>query len=141
MPSATSGSVTTNNSARAVIDAGAADVVVTSTFTLGADNTGLVLRESDSSNYLRFVLTRTSWLLQKTMAGATTTVATAKSTFAVGASHTLSATLVGANVTLSVDGAIVGSVDVAFNESATRHGILSSGSGVRSWENFSVRQP
>jgi hypothetical protein len=135
------GSAASSNSARAVIDAGVADAVVSSTINLGTDNTGLILRSSDSSNYLRFILNCTGWVLQQTAAGATTTLAKGAGTFAKGQNHALTATLCGTSVTLAVDGTDVGACAVPFNQTATSFGLLSSSAGTRSWDSFTVTQP
>lgn len=134
-------SVTTNTSGYATIDCSAADAEVSGTFSVISTYTGLVLRATDASNYLRFTLSGTGWMLQKTVAGKTSTLANGKMPVATGADHALTAVLSGPTITLSVDGAVVGSVDVPFNQHGTRHGLLSSGSGVRYWRDFAVREP
>jgi hypothetical protein len=133
------GTVVTNNTARAVIDALGADVEVESTLNLGADGTGLILRSSNRSNYLRFTLTRTIWLFQRTVAGVTTTVASGRSTYPLKANYSLKATLSGPSIVLSIDGVVVRTFTESFNQTATRHGLLCSNTGVRSWDSFIVR--
>lgn len=134
------GSVNTNISSRAVIDAGAADVEVNTTLFLGPNSTGVILRASDGANYLRFTLSTTGWVLQQTAAGVTKNLLSGRGTYVANTDHVLGAQLAGPTVALSVDGVQVGVVDVSFNETATRYGLLSSGSGVRSWRSFEVRQ-
>ena len=131
--------VAATNSARATIDAGTADAVVTGTIDLGTDNTGLILRSSDASNYLRFVLSAGGWSLQQTAAGATTTLAHGAGAYTRLQAHTLEAALSGATIALTIDGVAVGTSSISFNIGATRFGLLSSGSGPRHWESFVVR--
>jgi hypothetical protein len=133
------GTVTTNNTARAVIESLGADVEVESAMNLGADGTGLILRSSNRTNYLRFTLTRTIWLFQRTVAGVTTTVASGRSTYPLKANYSLKATLSGPSIVLSIDGVVVRTFTESFNQTATRHGLLCSNTGVRSWDSFIVR--
>lgn len=130
----------TNNSGRATIDAAAADVEVSTTVTFAINAAGLVLRETDGSNYLRFVITPTSWLLQKTAGGGTATLLKGNAVFATGQPHTLVATLSGNAIALAVDGTTLGAATVEFNQTATRHGLLASGSGDRSWLSFAIKR-
>lgn len=132
------GHATTIISSRATIDAGTADGEVATTLMLAANPTGLILRATNSLNYLRFVLTTTGWSLQKTAAGSTTNLLTGKGDYTRGSDYTLSATLLGASVVLGIEGTTVGAVEVPFNQTATRHGILSSNSGTRMWDAFVV---
>ncbi|HYP17989.1 MAG TPA: hypothetical protein VEQ65_12325 [Opitutus sp.] len=133
------GTVTANTSARASINAGQADAEVRGAMRIGPNWTGLMLRGSDSSNYLRFMISGTGWILQKTAAGSTTTIASGKGVYALDVEHTLVAVLSGSSIRLRIDGTDVGSAQVAFNQAATRHGLFSNGSGVRQWSSFEVR--
>jgi hypothetical protein len=134
------GRATTIISSRATIDAGSADGEVTTTLMLAANPTGLILRATDSLNYLRFVLTTTGWSLQRTAEGSTTNLLTGKGAYVKGSDYTLSATLLGASVVLGIEGTTVGALEVPFNQTATRHGILSSNSGTRKWDTFVVSE-
>ncbi len=134
----TTGETTTVISSRAVIETGVADAQVAATVRTGSNPTGLILRSSSSSNYLRFVISSKDWALQKTAGGSTSTLTSGKQAFAMGVDHLLVATLNGTTITLTIDGAVVKTIDVAFNESATRHGLLSNGSGERFWDIFQV---
>jgi hypothetical protein len=134
------GSVSTNISSRAIIDAGEADVEVNTTLFLGPNSTGVILRSSDGANYLRFTLSTTGWMLQQTSAGVTTNLLSGRGAYTANADHTLAAQLCGPTVTLNVDDVQVGVAQVPFNATATRHGLLSSGSGVRSWRSFDIRK-
>lgn len=133
------GTATANISTRAVIETFASDVEVTTLVKIGSNLTGLVLRSSDGSNYLRFLINSTSWTLQKTEARSTKTIASGKATFATNVEHKLVAKLVGSSVSISIDDVVVATVDVPFNHTATRHGLLTNGSGVRHWNSFTVR--
>ncbi|HTO03916.1 MAG TPA: hypothetical protein VL069_09455, partial [Opitutus sp.] len=134
------GAVTANNTARAVIETGGADVEIVSTFNLGADGTGVIFRSSDKSNYLRFSLTRSIWYFQRTVAGVTTTVATGKATYPLKENYTLKVTLSGPTVVFSLNGVVERTITESFNQTATKHGLLCSNSGVRTWDSFSVRK-
>jgi hypothetical protein len=134
------GAVGTNNTARAVVETAGADVEVESTLKLGADGTGIILRSLNRSNYLRFSLTRTIWLFQKTVEGVTTTVASGRSTYPLNTNYTLKASMSGPSIVLSIDGVVVRSLSEPFNETATRHGVLCSNTGARTWDTFLVRR-
>lgn len=138
---ATDGAATTKISSRATIEAGAADVQVSTYFRPGANTTGLILRASDSKNYLRFVITANGWSLQQTVGGSTKSLLSGQMPFVLAEHHTLSAMLLGPSIVLTIDGTTVGAAEVTFNQGATRHGLLSSNSGLRRWENFTVRGP
>lgn len=133
-------SVTTNTSAHATIDCSSADAVVSTTVSIGSNNTGLLLRATNSSNYLRFMISSTRWMLQKTVAGKTTSVASGSRAHATSADHTLTARLDGTSITLAVDGVVLGTFEVDFNRTATRHGVMANGSGVRFWRDFSAAE-
>src|SRR5690606_4546427 len=100
------GVVTTNNTARAVIETGGADVEIVSNFNLGADGTGVIFRSSNKSNYLRFSLTRSIWYVQRTVAGVTTTVATGKASYPLKQNYTLKVTLTGPTVVFTLNGVV-----------------------------------
>jgi|GEM_PF-2265141 len=131
-------SVTTNTSAHATIDCSAADAVVSTVVAIGSNNTGLLLRASNSSNYLRFMISSTRWMLQKTAGGTTSSIASGKVDYDTTTDHTLSARLSGSSITLTVDGVELGTFEVDFNRDATRHGVIANGSGVRYWREFSA---
>jgi hypothetical protein len=134
------GVVTTNRTARAVVETSGADVEVVVALNLGANDTGLILRSSNKSNYLRFVLTSTGWRFQKTVAGVITTVASGKAALPLKADYTLKVTLQGPTIILMIDGVILRTVTEPFNQTATKFGVLCSNTGVRSWNSFSVRK-
>ncbi|HTO05194.1 MAG TPA: hypothetical protein VL069_15900, partial [Opitutus sp.] len=136
--SVANGAASTNNSLRAIVDSGAADCSVESPIVFGAADTGLLLRASDSSNYLRLTLAPSNLRFQKTQAGATTTLGTKNFTFVIGRTYRVKADLVGSSVKISVDGTVLGTFNTSFNQTATRHGLLTSNSGVRQWERFTV---
>lgn len=133
------GTATTNTSGRATIESFAANVQAIATLRTGTNPTGLVLRASDKSNYLRFMISATNWTLQKTEAGTTTTIGSGKRTFATSEPHTISAVMVGSTIELSADGVALGTFEVSFNRTATKHGLLSNGSGTREWDSFELR--
>ena len=135
---AATGGVNATNSARAVIDAGEADVDVDAQIAFGSNGAGLILRSSDKSNYLRLTLTGTGWFFQKTADGLTTTLARGSAVYALNTAHTVKVTMNGPAILMSVDGRAAGSLTEAFNATATRHGLLCSNTGLRTWSSFSV---
>ena len=134
------GTAKATNTARATIDAGQADVEVETMIDLQTGSTGIILRSVDRSNFLRLAVFSTGWELHKTIAGVTSLVGKGKMPIALKARHTLKATLSGPLIAISLDGATVGSVSETFSQSATRFGIVCSGSGSRSWESFVIRK-
>lgn len=132
------GVVSTNNTLRAIIDSGVADCSVETPIVFGATDTGLILRANNSSNYLRITLAPSNVRFQKTQSGATTTLGTKNFSFVIGRTYLVRADLAGSSVKISVDGTELGTFSTSFNQTATRHGLLTSNSGVRSWERFTV---
>jgi hypothetical protein len=137
---ADAGVVTTNNTARAVIESTACDIELESLVNLGADGTGLIFRSTDRSNYLRFTLTSTAWLFQRTVGGVTTTVTSGRAAHPLKSNYALRVAMSGPNINLSINGEIVRTVTENFNLTATRHGVLTSNSGTRTWDSFSIRK-
>jgi hypothetical protein len=135
-----SSSATANNTARATIDAGVSDVEVRTTLDLRTGGTGLVLRSSDRSNYLRLIVLSTGWQIHKTVAGVMTTVAKGSLSIPLKVKHTLGATLSGPVIVVTIDGTVVASVSESFNQGGTRFGLVCSGTGFRAWESFVVRK-
>ena len=136
--SVTNGAASTNATLRAVINSGAADCVVETPIYFGATDTGVLLRCSDGSNYLRISISTSTLRLQKTAAGTTTTVGSKSATFVLGQAYQLRAVLSGSTITISVDGVAMGTFTTTFNQTATRHGLLASNSGTRKWDRFTV---
>jgi Periplasmic protein TonB, links inner and outer membranes len=137
---AANASVTTNTSGYATIECGTADGEVSTTVAIGSNNTGLLLRSTNSSNYLRFMISSTRWMLQKTSNGSTSSIASGAVAYSTSVDHTLVARLSGSSITLVVDGVTLGTFEVEFNRDATRHGLIANGSGVRYWRDFAVRE-
>jgi hypothetical protein len=79
-------------------------------------------------------------LFQKTEAGKTTTLSSKSITFVLGRTYQVRAELSGATATVAIDGVEVGSFTTSFNQTATRHGLLCSNTGLRKWERFAVSQ-
>jgi hypothetical protein len=134
------GHVTTNETSRAVIETLGADVEAVVGLNLGSNDTGVILRASDSQNFLRFSLTSTGWFFQKTAGGATTTVSRGTAVLPLKTDYSVKVTLQGPTITLMIDGVLVKTVTESFNQTATRHGIVSSNTGARSWNSFTVRK-
>ena len=132
------GLLSTSNTLRAAVDAGIADGVVEVPIVFGAIDTGVILRCKDSSNYLRITLSKSTLLFQKTEAGATKTLGSTSIPLVLGRTYVVRAELSGATVSISIDGMTVATHTTTFNQTATRHGVLSSNSGVRKWERFTV---
>jgi hypothetical protein len=133
-----SGVASANISLRSVIDAGAADATIDSAINLSTTETGLILRSRDSANYLRLVLTSTGVRLQKTEAGVTATIASVSRSQPLGQSYTLHVVLGGPAISVTINGVAAAAFSTSFNQTMTRHGLLASGSGVRSWDYFKV---
>jgi hypothetical protein len=138
--SVANGLASANISIRATIQTGAADCTIDCPITLTTAGTGLILRSSDSANYLRLSLTSTAVQLLRTAAGSTTTLASASRNLPLGQVYTLRVTLSGATITVAINGATAATFTTSFNQTATRHGLLANGSGVRSWASFLVTQ-
>ena len=132
------GVVSTNGTLRAVIDAGIADGVVETTINFITADTGILVRNSDGSNYLRIVLFGNSLQLKKTEAAATTTLASKSATFVLGRTYKMRAVLSGPTITVSIDGTVMATFTTSFNLQATRFGLLTSNTGVRQWDRFTV---
>ena len=136
----TTGNLATTNTARASIETMGADVEITGVLNLGAEGTGLILRSVDRANFLRFTLFSNGWAFQRTVAGVTTTVAKGRASYPLKANYTMRALLSGPSVILTIDGVTVRTITEYFNEGATRHGLLCSNTGLRTWDSFSVRK-
>ena len=132
------GLASTNTSFRGVIESGLSDGAVESAVVLTTSCTGVILRCSDSSNYLRLQLTTTALQLQQTAAGKTTTLASIPRAFPLGGTYVLRAVLAGSTIAISVDGVDLGTFTAAFNQTATRHGLLAVNSGWHRWDSFTV---
>lgn len=131
---------TANTLSIAAIDAGASNVRIACTVTRTTQVAGVAFRISDSSNYWTVNLSGASTTLVKTVAGATTTVATYGSAFS-GASDVV-VTANGANIGVSVNGELILSASDAFNQTATRHGIFRQQTLNNSrHDNLSIKQP
>lgn len=135
------GTAAANTSLRAVIETGESDAIIESSIVLNANETGLLLRCSDSSNYLRISLSTTAIRLLKTQAGSTTTLAAKPSNLVLGRTYALQALLKGSSIEILVDDVSMLSASTGFNQTATRHGILANNSGTRKWERFTVTRP
>lgn len=105
----------------AAIDAGASNVRISCTVTRTTQVAGVAFRITDASNYWTVNLSGSNTTLVKTVAGATTTVATYASAFS-GASDVV-VTAIDSNIAVSVNGVAVLSGSDSFNQTATRHGI------------------
>lgn len=134
------GKVSATNSARAVIETASADGVVQATLTLCTNGAGVILRSSDRLNFLRLTLSRSGWFFQRTSQGETKTIAQGAASYAFDQKHQVRVSLSAAHVSIEIDGAVVGTFEEGFNQTATRHGLVCSNTGYRAWENFSVRR-
>lgn len=133
-----SGVASAKISLRCVIESGVADGSIDSAINLSTTDTGLILRSRDSANYLRLILTSTAVRLQKTEAGVTSTVASVARSQPLGQTYTVRVTLSGPAIGVAINGATAANFSTSFNQTSTRHGVLSGGSGVRSWDYFKV---
>ena len=124
-----------------MLETGASDVSIETSLYLGANDTGLLLRCSNSSNYLRISLSSTTIRLYKTQNGSTALIGTAPVLLPLGQTYGLRAIASGSSITLFLDGRNVASFSTSFNQSATRHGLYANNRGVRRWERFVVSLP
>jgi len=138
--SVANGVATATTTLRAVIDAGAANCTVEAPVTLTTADTGLLLRCSSSQNYLRVVICTGSLQLKQTAAGVSKTLGTKSVAFVLGQTYQLRAVLTDATISISVNGVQLATFNTPFNQTATRHGLICSNTGVRSWERFTVTQ-
>jgi len=138
--SVSSGFAVTTNTVRAVVDVGAADGSLDSTVELDSGASGLILRCSDSSNYLRATLTSGALTIGKTEAGVTSNMLVVTHSFALGQTYRVHVTLSGSSVAVAVDDIALASVTSAFNQTATRFGLLASNTGTRRWDRFCFTQ-
>ncbi len=128
----------TNASFRGTIETGAADCVIETSIVLSTAATGVIVRSTDSSNYLRLVLNTSSVQLVRTAKGSNSTLATVAHPLALGRTYALRIVLSGSSIGLSIDGTPVANFTTTFNQEGTRHGLLAINSGVRRWERFTV---
>jgi hypothetical protein len=134
--SITSGHAVATGSARAAIDVGSSDGMLETDVSLTSGGMGLVVRGSDSANYLRVTLFSTSVTLAKTQAGSTTTLSTGKTTFAFGQTYHVKVVLSGSSISIFIDGTQVIAGTCTFNQTATQAGVFASNSGTRTWDAF-----
>lgn len=126
--------------AAAVVDAGVADCTVRVTIPTAAGAVcGLTFRLTDASNYWRVVRSGVSnVVLQKTVAGARTTVATATATIADGA--VLEVRGAGSAISVTLGGVLLTALSVsdAFNATATKHGLHCNNNATTRFDGFRV---
>ena len=132
------GEASTNTSFRGVIETGASDCTIETPIVFSTAATGIILRSTDGSNYLRLLLNKSSLQLMRTAAGKNTTLATVSKSFALGRTYVLRTVLAGSTISVSIDGTPVATFTTTFNQTGTRHGLLAINSGVRKWERFTV---
>jgi hypothetical protein len=137
----TNGTATANTTFRAVIETGAADAIIETSIAFTTSETGLILRCSDSANYLRLSPSSTALRLLKTQGGTTTGLASKSANFVLGRTYALRVVLSGSTAEIFVDSAPFATFSTVFNQTATRHGIIATNSGVRKWERFTVTRP
>jgi hypothetical protein len=131
----------TNSTLRAALETGAADVCIETSVYLGTNDTGLLLRCSNSSNYLRISLSSTSLRLYKTQNGSTSLIGSAPVSLPLGCTYELRAIASGSSVSLFLDGRNIATFSTSFNLGATRHGLYANNRGVRRWERFVASLP
>lgn len=134
--SITSGQALATSTVRAAVNVGASDGVLETDVSFTAGGMGVLLRGSDSSNYLRVTLLSTSVNIAKTQGGTTTTLCSAKAALVFGRTYHLKVVLAGSMITVYIDDARVLSGTSAFNQTATQAGVFASNSGQRTWAHF-----
>lgn len=135
------GVATTTASLRAVMDAGVTDGEVSVVFGLTNYNTGLLLRWTDTKNYLRFILVEGGWQLGSMVNGGYRLLASGTSSAARCSTVTLGAALKGEDITLLIDGEVVTTHSTSYNLAGTRFGLYAQNGGDRSFESFSFQCP
>ena len=119
-----------------------ADVAVTVPASIDANEQGVVLRWADSSNYLFAVLTTTAVRLRKREGGVASTVASAVVSGANG--DTIRAHAVGDQVSVfhtpsgGAESEVIAAQTVTLNQTATVHGIYSTGTTAHKLDDFAV---
>lgn len=131
---------------RAVIDAGTPDATASATVTLGStsDNAGLAFRATDPNDFLFFRISGGGWTLgyvtTTPVSSKATTIATGAGTFSANTGYRLSATCLGASVTVSVNGTLVYTGQVATDLTGTKFGFASGVALPFAVTNFTVTQ-
>jgi hypothetical protein len=119
----------------AILDVGEADVTLTVTLSTVAPDNGLILRASDTNNYIRLIFEAGVWYLQKKVAGAFTTLASGAGSNTNGDMITL--TGIGSSLSSTLNGVALLTATDAFNATATKHGITGISASTR-FDNFSA---
>jgi hypothetical protein len=122
----------------AVVPTAVANCTVGVTATVAGTDNGVVGRATDINNYWRFIFESGTWFLQKTVAGARTTV---NSIAGVSANNDRIELVMNGNIlTGKVNGVAILSATDAFNASATSHGITAANTSIQ-YDNFAVTVP
>lgn len=113
----------------AVVDSGLSNSTVNASIPVAGNDVGLVMRATDASNYIRFIIETNVFYLQKCVVGAFTTIASIAGTLVNG--DQLSVSVSGSVFTAYKNGVFILTGTDAFNSSATKHGITAVNSTVR----------
>lgn len=145
--SVASNRVTCNTAGRkAGINSGVSNCTVTADCinSGAAANEGLIFRWVDSSNYCTVIVDPSGYVVQKVIAGGTSTVASGGGAVASGASPRVSVVLNGTSVIVKANGVTVITTTIADAAvlTGTRHGFLtgSTATGI-AFDNFEVTTP
>lgn len=128
----------TNNPA--YLDVGTPDVIVVvsvATYDGSANEEGIYFRLADANNWWRLIRSTTTILLQKRVAGATTTVASRNRGFTNGDIYKVRA--YGNQILCYLNDALVISTEDAANNTATKHGFgQGTGNSNARFDNFKI---
>lgn len=113
--------------AAVVVDSGTPQAIVQATLTTAALGTGLVLRASDAANLWRFEAEATRFALYKRVANVNTLAGTISLTPASG--NVMKASLEGNQILLYINGTLQATITDAFNQTATKHGLIFHSTG------------
>ncbi|NQW16307.1 MAG: hypothetical protein HQ478_02360 [Chloroflexi bacterium] len=125
---------------RSVIDAGVSDATAEVDLTWNAGGGGLVLRHQDDGNWIMAWVDGGSLVVGKltTAAGFQVLHSAPLNWGGPGVTRNLSATLIGADITISVDGSVITTVTISDLIGATEFGIFTRGSSSNEFDNFKV---
>lgn len=127
----------------ATVNAGVADCSVQVTITAGAiTGQGVILRLTDVNNYVYcFASDSTHLVIGTDVASSFNTLANQAYSWSSG--DTLKVVLSGQSVSAYVNGALITSTTTSVNQSATKHGLLSTAAAAATsrWDNFLVTVP
>ena len=129
--------------AYAVVDAGTADCTVYATMSAIATQSGIYVRSTDGDNWIRLIRNSTSLILQKSVAGTLSTVATLATGLTFHSGDVFRLTMSGQSFSAYLNGQPQGAAQTINDfETVTTHGIgIAAGVATARWDNFKVTTP